>query len=72
MRHTWRTLAAADSVGWSALALVAGENTGPGVSIAQCERCGVVRLEPEGSEEPSTYGDRGELRFVEPECKGGE
>lgn len=65
MNHVWIVLRPAPELGWTTIALVTGENTGPAVTIEQCERCGTTRFETE--EGRRRFAKLGCLLAFEPE-----
>jgi hypothetical protein len=65
MNHLWIDLKLAQELGWSVIACVAGVNTGPAVTVLQCERCGTTRFETEESRR--RFAKLGCLLTFEPE-----
>ena len=63
--HLYIKLEVPRSLHWSAMALVAGESTGPCIRLEQCE-CGTLRIEAEDGH--VRYAKGGNLSPVEPPC----
>jgi hypothetical protein len=65
--HDYRRVAVATRYDYSAIALVAGESTGPSLHLKSCVKCSTVRVSND-RQTNVRYLHHGELSFLEPPC----